>query len=103
MVANSPTALANSVLGLEARNRDPSSREPERNAVEIDRRSIEMYLLTLRTIHSDAGISTHVLVNIANLFAEEKRILFIDVRKNVNEPWRIFLHPWEGAEPITTK
>jgi hypothetical protein len=47
-VANSPTALASSVLGLEARNRDPSSREPERNAVEIERRSIEMYLLTLR-------------------------------------------------------
>jgi hypothetical protein len=47
-VTNSPTALASSVLGLEARNRDPSSREPERNAVEIERRSIEMYLLTLR-------------------------------------------------------
>jgi len=48
MVANSPTALASSVLGLEARNRDPSNREPERSAVETERRSIEMYLLTLR-------------------------------------------------------
>jgi hypothetical protein len=43
-----------------------------------------MYLLTLRTIHSDAGISTPMLANIANSFAEEKRILFIDIRKNVN-------------------
>ena len=33
-VANAPTALASSVLGLGARSRDPNSREPERNAVE---------------------------------------------------------------------
>jgi len=57
MVAYSPTALASSVLGLEAMNREPSSKEPERNAVEIERRSIEIYLLAVRTIHSDAEIS----------------------------------------------
>jgi hypothetical protein len=44
-----------------------------------------MYLLTPRTIHSDAGISTPMLANIANFFAEEKRILFIDVRKKANK------------------
>ena len=35
IVANSPTALASSVLELGARTRDPNSREPVRNAVEI--------------------------------------------------------------------
>jgi hypothetical protein len=62
-----------------------------------------MYLLTLRTFHSDARISTPMLANIANFFAEEKRILFIDVRKNVNRHYPAFPTPEAGVEPITSE
>jgi hypothetical protein len=89
-VANSPTALATSVLGREARNRDPSSREPERNVVEIERRSMEMCLLTLRIIRGDAENSTPVQKNLGNSVVTAKRMLLIDIRKKSNRPSTAF-------------